>query len=604
MVGTLRSLLVLTLGGALAAVAVPPAAAGPTQTYIVVLAPGPSSARAEAASLARQYGGDVGFVYDAALRGFSITASAGAAAGLARNPRVSYVEADQPVALEAQQTPTGLGRIFASPAGTPTATNATAGYNAGLDIDGVDDYRVDVDVAVIDTGIDLDNPDLDVVGGTNCVNVGSAGSCTGSGDDDHYHGTHVAGTIAALDNGSGVVGVAPGARLWAVKVLNQRGSGSWSGVIAGIDWVAARGDIEVANLSLGGGFSQAVNDAVAGAVGAGVTMVVAAGNDSANVAGYSPASEPKAITVSALADGDGRPGGLKDPTCYPDKDDTFAGFSNYGAGVDLIAPGVCITSTNNNSTTLRTISGTSMATPHVTGAAALLRSMGKSVATTESDLKSSGNVSWSAGDDPDGTKEKLLDVHDTTVFAPAMVAGPEGGGGGGGTTNQAPTAAFTSSCLDLSCSFDGAGSTDPDGMVTSYSWTFGDGGTGTGVTPSHTYTSGGTYTVTLTVTDNSGATDSSTRSVTVSAPTSGLSFSGSSSQGPKGAWNATVTVSGGVSGTTYAGTWSGPGTGSGSCIAGTSGTCVITRTGIAKKTASVTWSYNGTPSAVVTIAKP
>jgi subtilisin family serine protease len=603
MVGTLRSLLVLTLGGALAAVAVPPATAGPTQTYIVVLAPGRSSPGAEAAALARQYGGDVGFVYDTALRGFSITASAGAAAGLARNPRVSYVEADQPVTLEAQQTPTGLGRILAAPAGTPTAATATAGYNSALDIDGADDWRVDVDVAVIDTGIDLDNPDLAVVGGTSCVNVGSADSCTGTGDDDHYHGTHVAGTIAALDNGTGVVGVAPGARLWAVKVLNRRGSGSWSGVIAGIDWVAARGGIEVANLSLGGGFSQAVNDAVAGAVDVGVTMVVAAGNDSANVASYSPASEPKAITVSALADGDGLPGGLKDPTCYPDKDDTFAGFSNYGTGVDLIAPGVCITSTNNNSTTLRTISGTSMATPHVTGAAALLRSMGKSVATTETQLKSSGNSNWSAADDPDGTKEPLLDVHDATVFAPHMVAGPDaGGGGGGGTTNQAPSAAFTSSCTDLTCSFTST-STDNDGTIASYLWDFGDGATSTETNPSHGYSTGGDYPVSLTVTDDGGLTGTVTHTVTATAPsTGGLTFTGSSTQGAKGTWNATVTVTGGTLGSTYSGSWNVGGTPS-SCTVTTGTSCSFTRTGIAKKIASVTWTRSGGPGSV-TISKP
>jgi subtilisin family serine protease len=597
MVGTLRSLLVLTVVGALAAVAAPSATAGPTRTYIVVLEPGGSSARAEAASLARQYGGDVGFVYETALRGFTITASSGAAAGLARNPRVAYVEADQPVTLEAQQTPTGLGRTFAAPVGTPTATPATAGYNSARDIDGVDDRRVDVDVAVIDTGIDLDNPDLDVVDGTDCVNVGSAASCTGTGDDDHYHGTHVAGTIAALDNGTGVVGVAPGARLWAVKVLNRRGSGSWSGVIAGIDWVAAQGSIEVANLSLGGGFSQAVNDAVAGAVADGVTMVVAAGNDSANIASYSPASEPSAITVSALADFNGMPGGGAAATCYPDVDDTFADFSNYGTGVDLIAPGVCITSTNNNSTTLRTISGTSMATPHVTGAAALLRSMGKSVSTTDSQLTATGNQGWSG--DPDTQHEPLLDVHDATVFAPHLVAGSEGGGGGG-TTNQPPTAAFTSSCAGLSCSFDGSGSSDPDGAAASYAWSFGDGSTGTGATPAHTYASDGFYDVTLTVTDGGGATGAVTHTV---APSGGLTFTGSSSQGPKGTWNATVTVAGGTAGTTYTGTWSVPGGGTSACSADPSGTCSITRIGIAKKTASVTWVYSG-DGQVVTISKP
>jgi hypothetical protein len=164
--------------------------------------------------------------------------------------------------ISAQTVPTGIQRIFADD-------------NTTIDIDGSDDYRVDVDVAVIDTGIDFQHPELNVMGGINCTlgNLFSA-VCDAGGDDDHYHGTHVAGTIGAIDNGSGVVGVAPGARLWAVKVLNKRGSGYSSWIIAGIDWVAANAaTIEVANMSLGGaGFSQAEYDAIQGAVDAGVAL--------------------------------------------------------------------------------------------------------------------------------------------------------------------------------------------------------------------------------------------------------------------------------------------------------------------------------------------
>jgi PKD repeat protein len=221
------------------------------------------------------------------------------------------------------------------------------------------------------------------------------------------------------------------------------------------------------------------------------------------------------------------------------------------------------------------------------------------VATTDSDLKSSGNTSWSNADDPDGIKERLLDVSNATVFAPAMVAGPAGGGG---PTNQPPTASFTSSCSGLSCTFDGSGSTDPDGTVTSYAWTFGDGGTGSGPTPGHTYAAGGTYTVTLTVTDDGGATGTVTHGVTVTAPTSGLTFAGSSSQGAKGTWNATVTVTGGSPGATYGGSWNVGGTPN-QCTANGSGTCSFTRNGIAKKIASVTWTYTGNGTAV-TILKP
>lgn len=409
--GATKAVVTLALTAAAAGFGSPAVSAPAAQTpenYIVVLEPGPSSARAEAATLARQYGGSVGFVYEHALRGFSVTVSPAAADALARNPHVAYVEADQPVSIEAQATPTGINRIGAA-------------GNSALDIDGTDDWRVDVDVAVIDTGIDLDNSDLNVAGSINCLNK-SSGSCVAGGDDDHYHGTHVAGTIGALDNGSGVVGVAPGARLWAVKVLDRRGSGSDAGVIAGIDWVVARGGIEVANLSLGGTKSTPLNQAVASAVAAGVTVVVAAGNASADVANSSPASEPRAITVSALADFNGQPGGGASPTCSWDVDDTFADFSNYGTIVDIIAPGVCITSTNNNSTTLRTISGTSMASPHVAGAAALLRSTGRSQGATEVALTGNGNVDWSNGDDPDGVQEPLLDVSNASVFAPTMTA--------------------------------------------------------------------------------------------------------------------------------------------------------------------------------------
>ncbi len=195
--------------------------------------------------------------------------------------------------------PTGIQRIFAD-------------ENAGIGIDGADDYRVDVDVAIIDTGIDFQHPDLNVVGGINCTLGNLFAACVRQGgDDDHYHGTHVAGTIGALDNGIGVVGVAPGARLWAVKVLNKRGSGYSSWIVAGIDWVAAHADtIEVANMSLGGaGFSQAEYDAIQGAVNKGVAFAVAAGNEDDDASNYSPGGFDNVLSVSALADFDGEPGG-------------------------------------------------------------------------------------------------------------------------------------------------------------------------------------------------------------------------------------------------------------------------------------------------------
>jgi subtilisin family serine protease len=221
-----------------------------------------------APGVANAYGLQVGFVYQHALKGMSAVVPAGRLVALQHDPRVAYVVADMERSISEQAIPTGIQRIFAD-------------TNPELGIDGYDDYRVDVDVAVIDTGVDFQHPDLNVNGGVNCTGKIFFATCKAGGDDDHYHGTHVAGTIGAIDNGSGVVGVAPGARIWAVKVLNSRGSGYSSWIIAGIDWVADNAaTIEVANMSLGGsGFSQAEYDAIQGAVNAGVAFAVAAGNE-------------------------------------------------------------------------------------------------------------------------------------------------------------------------------------------------------------------------------------------------------------------------------------------------------------------------------------
>ncbi|HUF56705.1 MAG TPA: S8 family serine peptidase, partial [Thermohalobaculum sp.] len=503
------------VGGAavsLLACALPSAALaqqGPPQDrYVVVLNEDvPILPEDVANDIAIQAGGQVGFIYETALQGFSIVMPRAAAAGIARDPRVAYIEEDKPVSIYAQTIPTGIERIFAD-------------TNANLDIDGTDDYRVDVDVAVIDTGVDFEHPDLNVVGGVNCSGGGPFNAkCSSGGDDDHYHGTHVAGTVAAIDDGTGVVGVAPGARIWAVKVLDKNGSGYWSWIIAGIDWVAANADtIEVANMSLGGsGFSQAGYDAIQGAVNKGVAFAVAAGNSDDDASKYSPAAFDNVLTVSALADFDGEPGGLGSPTCRSDQDDTLADFSNWGSAVQIAAPGVCILSTYPiEKGEYGTISGTSMASPHAAGALALLASANNpGNATDVHDLYgqviNAGNFNWT-DDSGDKIKEPLLDVSNATLFAPVLVAG---GGGGGGGTNAAPTASFTFSCTDLTCSFDGSGSSDSDGNIASYAWDFGD-GNGSGDIVSHTYAAGGTYTVTLTVTDDDGATDSSSQSVTVS----------------------------------------------------------------------------------------
>ncbi len=366
-------------------------------SYIVTLTAG-ARPGAVAADHAARNGAVVDHVYRHAVRGYAARMSAAQARAVAADPRVAGVEQDRVVTTQVQSLPTGIDRVDGE------LSSAVAGDGTGT---------VNVDVAIIDTGIDVDHPDLNVVGGRNCVRGPN------TYNDGHGHGTHVAGTVAAKDDGAGVVGVAPGARLWAVRVLDNRGSGTTSSVICGIDYVTANAtEIEVANMSLGGsggdsvcGGSDSYHNAICNSVGAGVTYAVAAGNSSADANSYRPATYEEVITVSALADFNGEPGGGGAATCRSDVDDTFADFSNYGSDVDLIAPGVCILSTWNDGG-YNTISGTSMASPHVAGAAALYKANnpGATPAQVKTALQGAGNLNWNNVDDTDTTKEFLLNV--------------------------------------------------------------------------------------------------------------------------------------------------------------------------------------------------
>jgi len=403
--------------------------------YIVVLNNNVGNPAAVAQQLTAAQGAQLGFVYEHALKGFSFAGPAAAAGAIAQNPLVAFVEPDQVVHAHCHQgdpqvIPTGIQRVFAD-------------GNSNITIDGNDDLRIDVDIAIIDTGIDLTHFDLNVVASTKCSGGSPFNqSCTdGEGNDDNGHGSHVAGSAAAIDNANGVVGVAPGARLYAVKVLNQNGSGQIAWVIAGIDWVTAfntdadpTNDIEVANMSLGCACtSSAMDTAISNSVEAGVTYAVSAGNSNADAAGFSPANHPDVITVSALADFDGLPGGLASPTCREDVDDTLADFSNWGSLIEVTAPGVCILSLWKDGM-CATISGTSMSSPHVAGAAALLAASPINPNTPENIrniLISTGNFNWiddlsGPDEEGDGILEPLLDVSDSTVFAPATVAGTAG----------------------------------------------------------------------------------------------------------------------------------------------------------------------------------
>ena len=304
--------------------------------------------------------------YNYAFSGFAAKLSPQQLAELQKDPDVEAIEQDRRIFLEDEVTgtvsnaplkevPNGVNRIDGRLSETATAPGG-----------------VDVDIAVIDTGINLKHSDLNVVSSVSFVDKNT------TGEDDNGHGSHVAGTIGAKDDGKGVTGVAPGARLWAVKVLDAGGSGTLSGVAAGIDYVAKNADkIEVANMSLGGRFkSDVIDAALNGAVDAGVSFAVAAGNSHADAKDFSPANHPKVLAVSAVADSDGVGGG-KGGKVSNNADDTLASFSNFGDKVRIAAPGVGIESTWKASATgadtFNTISGTSMASPHVAGALGLLK---------------------------------------------------------------------------------------------------------------------------------------------------------------------------------------------------------------------------------------
>lgn len=328
--------------------------------YIILLRSG-----ASAAAVAADHGLSIDHTYSS-IRGFSAAGAAGKLQALQRDPRVLSAEPDRFIVLSP------IRRVE-----TQFHTNDFETLTSGIDrIDADLNLSTDVSavgIAIIDTGIWKTHVDLNVAGGNNCTGRG-----TSKYNDDNGHGTHVAGIAAAkTGDNHGVRGVSPNARLYAVKVLDRNGSGFLSWVICGVDWVSANAaGIKVANMSLGfQGSSSALNTAIANSVGAGVTYAVAAGNSSSDASLFSPASHPDVITVSAMGDSDGKCGGLGAATSNG-ADDTFATFSNRGSAVEIAAPGVDIESTykgdkQNPGGLYASISGTSMASPHVAGAAAL-----------------------------------------------------------------------------------------------------------------------------------------------------------------------------------------------------------------------------------------
>lgn len=310
-------------------------------SYIVTLKQGAGfkAASAKGRNLISGYGGTVRKTFGSAVNGYSATLDETEAHRLAADPAVASVEQNRIVRADATQTnaPWGLDRI--DQANLPLSGTYTYPDSAG---GGVTAY-------VIDTGVRISHSQL----GGRAVNGYDAVEGDTVAQDGNGHGTHVATTIAGT-----TYGVAKSARIVAVRVLDNNGSGTTAGVIAGIDWVTAHhtaGAPAVANLSLGGGASTALDNAVKNSIADGVTYAVAAGNSGVNASSTSPARVPAAITVGATSNTDAK-----------------ASWSNFGSVLDLFAPGVSITAGwNTSDTATSTISGTSMATPHVAGAAAI-----------------------------------------------------------------------------------------------------------------------------------------------------------------------------------------------------------------------------------------
>jgi subtilisin family serine protease len=487
----------LTLAFAAPAAAAEPegtirSAGGPTavaDSYIVVFrdaAVARTRVSANARSLVDRHGGSVARTYSSALRGFEVRASEKVAARIAADPSVAFVEQNHTVwATGTQTNPPSWGLDRIDQRNLPLNQSYTYPNTAGA-----------VRAYIIDTGIRFSHNDFGgrAASGFDAVDGGSADDCNG-------HGTHVAGTV-----GGTAYGVAKTVQLVGVRVLNCQGSGTNAQVVGGIDWVTANAvRPAVANMSLGGGANSSIDTAVNNSINSGITYAIASGNGNAlgqrqNACNYSPARVPNAITVGATQ-----------------SNDAAASFSNYGTCVDILAPGVSITSAwSTSNTATNTISGTSMATPHVAGAAALLLQANPGL--TPQQVRDSLVNSATTGvvtNPGTGTPNRLLYVvndgtppaNDFSV-AVSPTSGSVAPGGSTATTVSTTTTSGAAQSVNLTASGLPSGATASFAPATVTS-----GGSSTLTISTSASTPSGTYSVTVTATGS--ATRTATYSLTV-----------------------------------------------------------------------------------------